>query len=233
MNRRHILSGLALALATPARANAQDFEPAPLPPGLDPKTAPGLSWAGAGPAAIEIFDYNCPYCRAVFQTLDARIAKKTLRLGLIDSPQLSIGSIQAAKLRQAALRLYGPAKAYAFHRRLFSQRGATRAFSDPIESDRGSSFLFLRVFLTRTGIRFAGKRSNGDSGLAAARALHFDVAKLTETADSDDIRDILVGAAQFLNKAGARATPSFMIGGQLLTGWPGPQGFDALLKKAS
>jgi protein-disulfide isomerase len=56
------------------------------------------------------------------------------------------------------------------------------------------------------------------------------VTKLTETADSDDIRDILVGAAQFLNKAGARATPSFIIGGQLLTGWPGPQGFDALLK---
>jgi protein-disulfide isomerase len=199
LDRRRILSGLALALAAPALAWAQDFEPAPLPPGLDPKTAPGLSWAGAGPAAIEIFDYNCPYCRSVFQALDARVAKKTLRLGLIDSPQLSIGSIQAAKLRQAALRLYGPAKAYAFHRRLFAQRGAI----------------------------------DGATGLAAARALHFDVAKLTETADGDDIRDILVGAAQFLSKAGARATPSFILGGKLVTGWEGPQGFDALLKSNS
>jgi protein-disulfide isomerase len=196
MNRRRVLSGIALALAAPTLAWAQDFEPAPLPPGLDRNTAPGLSWAGAGPAAIEIFDYNCPYCRAVFQALDARVARNKLRLGLIDSPQLSIGSIQAAKLRQAALRLHGPAKAYAFHRQLFAQRGAI----------------------------------DGESGLAAARALHFDVARLTETADSDDIRDILVGAAQFLNKAGARATPSFMIGGQLLTGWPGPQGFDRALK---
>src|SRR5208283_1851271 len=81
-------------------------------------------WAGSGPAAIEIFDYNCPYCRAVFRALDARIAARALRLGLIDSPQLSIGSIQAAKLRQAALRLYGPARAYAYHRRIFAHRGA-------------------------------------------------------------------------------------------------------------
>jgi hypothetical protein len=34
-----------------------------------------------------------------------------------------------------------------------------RAYSDPIELDLGSSFLFLRVFFTRTGIHFAGKRS--------------------------------------------------------------------------
>ena len=37
-----------------------------------------------------------------------------------------------------------------------------RAFSDPIESDRGSSFLLLRVFLTRTCIHFAEKRSSAD-----------------------------------------------------------------------
>jgi hypothetical protein len=34
-----------------------------------------------------------------------------------------------------------------------------KAFRDPIESDRDSRFLFLRVFFTRTGIHFAGKRS--------------------------------------------------------------------------
>jgi protein-disulfide isomerase len=199
LDRRRVVSSLAFALAAPGLACAQDFQPAPLPPGLDPKAAPGLSWAGAGPAAIEIFDYNCPYCRAVFQALDARVAANRLRLGLIDSPQLSIGSIQAAKLRQAALKLHGPARAYAFHRALFAQRGAI----------------------------------DGASGLAAAQALHFDVAKLTETADSDEIRDLLVGSAHFLNKAGVSATPSFILGGKLLTGWPGPQGFEAILKKAA
>jgi len=196
MNRRGLVSGLALALAAPTLARAEDFESAPLPSGLDARTCPGLSWAGSGPAAIEIFDYNCPYCRAVFRALDARIAKGALRLGLIDSPQLSIGSIQAAKLRQAALKLYGPAKAYVFHRRLFAQRGAI----------------------------------DGEAGLAAARELKFDVAKLTETADSDAVRDILVGASHFLSKTGVQATPSFIVGGKLLSGWPGAQVFDAALK---
>jgi hypothetical protein len=32
---------------------------------------------------------------------------------------------------------------------------------DPIEPDLGSSYLFLRVFSTRTGIHFAGKCSGG------------------------------------------------------------------------
>ncbi len=197
MDRRGFLSSLALALAAPTLARAENFEAAPLPPGLDAKNCPGLSWAGSGPAAIEIFDYNCPYCRAVFRALDARVAAKALRLGLIDSPQLSIGSIQAAKLRQAALKLYGPAKAYAFHRRLFAQRGAI----------------------------------DGETGLAAARDLKFDVAKLTESADSDAVRDILIGASHFLSKAGVQATPSFILGGKLLSGWPGPEGFDVALKK--
>ncbi len=196
MDRRGFLSSLALALAAPTLARAENFEAAPLPPGLDAKNCPGLSWAGSGPAAIEIFDYNCPYCRAVFRALDARVAAKALRLGLIDSPQLSIGSIQAAKLRQAALKLYGPAKAYAFHRRLFAQRGAI----------------------------------DGEAGLAAARELKLDGAKLTDTADSDAVRDILVGASHFLSKAGVQATPSFFMGGKLLSGWPGGEGFDAALK---
>ena len=51
------------------------------------------------------------------------VAKKKLRLGLIDSPMLSVGSVQAAKLRQAALILYGPEKAFAFHRALYATKG--------------------------------------------------------------------------------------------------------------
>ena len=47
---------------------------------------------------------------------DALVAKKKLRLGLMDSPMLSVGSVQAAKLRQAVLIVYGPDKAFDFHR---------------------------------------------------------------------------------------------------------------------
>ncbi len=121
-----------------------------------------------------------------------------MRLGLIDSPQLSIGSIQAAKLRQAVLKLYGPSKAYAFHRRLFASRGAI----------------------------------DGEIGLAAVRALKLDVTRVTNTADGDGVRNILIGQSRFLNRAGARATPSFIVGDKLMSGWPGPAKFDAVLRGA-
>ena len=196
MDRRGLFSLLAGALVLPKLARAQELEWAPLQEGLDAQKCPGLSWFGSGPAAIEIFDYNCSYCRAVFEALDSRANKPgTLRLGLIDSPQLSVGSIQAAKLRQAALRLYGPAKAYAFHRRLFVHRGAI----------------------------------DGETGLVAARDMRFDVAKLTEEADGDAVRDVLIGATHFLNAAGVRATPAFILRGKILSGWPGPAAFDAAL----
>ena len=196
MDRRGLLSVLALILAAPKLARAQEMEWAPLPEGLDAQKCPGLSWFGSGPEAIEIFDYNCPYCRAVFQALDSRAEKPgALRLGLIDSPQLSVGSIQAAKLRQATLRLYGPAKGYAFHRRLFAHRGAI----------------------------------DGETGLAAARDMRLDIAKLTDEADSDPVRDGLIGAAHFLNAAGVRATPAFIMHGKIMSGWPGPAAFDAAL----
>jgi hypothetical protein len=49
-----------------------------------------------------------------------------------------------------------------FSRLFFSEprvprKAAARQSPDPIESDRGSRFLFYRIFLTRTGIHFARK----------------------------------------------------------------------------
>jgi protein-disulfide isomerase len=197
MQRRSFLSGVALTLTAPGFARTQEVDLTPLPAGLDPHDCPGLSWAGSGPAAIEIFDYNCSYCRAVFRALDLRAQKAgALRLGLIDSPLLSIGSIQAAKLRQAVLKLYGSGKAYAFHRRVFAGRGAI----------------------------------DGEVGLAAVKALGLDVAKVTDEADGDGVRDTLVGQSHFLDRAGARSTPSFILGGRLLSGWPGQERFDAALR---
>lgn len=198
MDRRIFLSGLALALAgaTSSRARTAPVW-RPLPRGLDPKDVPGLSWAGSGPEAIEVFDYNCPFCRAAFHTLDARARKPgALRLGLIDSPELSIGSIEAAKIHQAILIVYGQAKAYAFHRMLFAHHGHV----------------------------------DGDVALAAARRLGLDVAKVTKVANGDKVRDNLIIAARFLDKAGARVTPSFFVHGRVLSGWYGAATLDAALK---
>jgi len=198
VNRRLFLSNLGLSrIPAPAAARPVESPSAlqPLPEGLDPKNCPGLSWSGFGPAVIEVFDYNCPYCRKAFQMLDARAAKKgALQLGLVDSPVLSIGSIQAAKLRQAVLQVYGPETAYAFHRRLFAQRGMIDAAA----------------------------------ALAIAGRMDLNAAKLTQVADSEEVRDILVAQSRFLNKAGVSATPTFIMGQSVLSGWPGAEAFDSL-----
>ena len=46
-----------------------------------------------------------------------------LRLGLVNNPILSLGSVQAAKVQQAVLRTAGPAKAYAFHQAVYAKHG--------------------------------------------------------------------------------------------------------------
>jgi protein-disulfide isomerase len=127
VNRRAVLTSFALVATAPAFASIDDLPLTDLPEGADPAAVPGLSWFGTGRPAIEIFDYNCPYCRAAFQTLDGLVAKKKLRLGLLDSPQLSAGSVQASKIRQAVLILFGPDEAYQFHHRLSLRKGAIDA----------------------------------------------------------------------------------------------------------
>jgi protein-disulfide isomerase len=95
---------------------------------LDPAHAPGaLSRGpqGAGVILYEFFDYNCAYCRKAAQRIDAIVAQDAdLRLTLINNPILSVGSVQAAKVQQAVLRLHGPVTAYTFHQRMFARRGA-------------------------------------------------------------------------------------------------------------
>lgn len=205
MKRRAFLAGLALASGAagqPTRVKAASVDDLPivaLPAGANPEVVPGLSWFGSGPPVIEIFDYNCPYCRKAFQALDERVARKKLRLGLMDSPQLAAGSVQAAKIRQAALILYGPDKAYEFHRSLYARKGMI----------------------------------DSDAALAVAQELGFDIDKLTEEANTQEVRDRIVAQARFLDSIGVATTPSFILGGRLLSGWPGAQAFDQALKAKS
>ena len=198
MDRRHFLAGGApLLLASRAfAASADDLPLAPLPAGADPNAVPGLSWFGSGPSAIEIFDYNCPYCRKAFQTLDALVAKKKLRLGLMDSPMLAVGSVQAAKLRQAVLIVDGPDKAFEFHRKLYAKKGVI----------------------------------DGDVAVGVAQDMGLDVKKLADVANGQEVRDRIIAQMHFLDRIGVATTPSFILNGKLLSGWPGAQGFHDALK---
>ncbi|WP_166141777.1 DsbA family protein [Methylosinus sp. RM1] len=147
-SRRALLGSLAAmtaaSAARPARAQENNLFPimaddgAPianyrLPSELSPADLPGLLWHGPATADVvmfEFFDYNCPYCRKAAGDLDALVAKdKDLRLGLADNAVLGLGSFLAARVKQAALRLYGPEKAYQFHKQLFAHRGAIDGIS--------------------------------------------------------------------------------------------------------
>ncbi len=143
VDRRGLLRGtmgLALSAALPGSALAQAGSLFPftgddgqqvynyrLPSDLSVEGLPGVVWAGAQhPEVIlvEYFDYNCPYCRKAEHDLDALLhADPGLKLGLVNDPILSLGSVQAAKVQQAVLRTAGPARAYAFHRAIYARRG--------------------------------------------------------------------------------------------------------------
>ncbi len=148
LSRRVLLVSLAAmaggAVFRPARAQenclfpimADDGQPIAnyrLSSEVSPADLPGLLWHGPATADVivfEFFDYNCPYCRKAAGDLDALVAKdKNLRLGLADNAMLGLGSFLAARVKQAVLRLYGPERAYQFHKQLFAHRGAIDGIS--------------------------------------------------------------------------------------------------------
>ncbi len=142
-DRRGALAGaLALlgtaALPRPAAAQAGSLFPFTaddgkqvynyrLPSDLSVEGLPGVVWTGAkhpDVILVEYFDYNCPFCRKAEADLDGLLRMNPgLRLGLVNDPILSPGSVQAAKVQQAVLRTAGPAAAYAFHRAVYAKHG--------------------------------------------------------------------------------------------------------------
>lgn len=138
--RRTILAtGLAFSATSltgsPARADefilrgddGQAVQNIRIPPELSPTNLPGIVWIGPDQAdamLIEFFDYNCSWCRKAVTDLDELLKKdKAFRLGLVNYAIFGIGSVQAAKVQQAVLKLYGPARAYAYHQAMFARRG--------------------------------------------------------------------------------------------------------------
>jgi protein-disulfide isomerase len=73
----------------------------------------------------EFYDHNCGFCRRAAVDVAALVAADpNLKLVLIVIPQLSIGSVEAAKVELAVQALAGDATAFAFHRRIYATRGA-------------------------------------------------------------------------------------------------------------
>ncbi|MBV8850689.1 MAG: DsbA family protein [Methylobacteriaceae bacterium] len=136
----------------------------------------------------EFFDYNCPYCRNAEADLGAIVARDgNFRLGLVNNAIIGLGSVQSAKVQQAALKLYGPKRAYDFHKAMFAHRGA----------------------------------KDGPVALGIAQSLGLDRAKIEETADSDVVTSVLKRQVKLASNLGFYATPSFMLNGVGILGYPG------------
>ncbi len=73
---------------------------------------------------IEFFDYNCGYCKRALNDL-AKLMKENpdLRVVLRDLPILSSGSIEAARIANAANNQIKGAKFWEFHQKLLGSRG--------------------------------------------------------------------------------------------------------------
>lgn len=173
-----------------------------IPAELDPASLPGVIWEGRRDGDVilyEFFDYNCAFCRKAAREIAAIAASdRNLRLGLVNDAILSIGSVQAAKVQQSVLRLYGPAKAYDFHLKMYAARGG----------------------------------ANGRTALAVVRAMGLDAAKVEESADSETVGDVILRQTRLAEALGLAMTPSFIIAGVAILGWPGAKSLRDIIANA-
>lgn len=77
-------------------------------------------------ALIEFYDLNCPYCRIASSDIaDMVELDPELKLVLVPFPVLGIPSITASRVELAVAKLGTPKQFYAFHRKVYAQRGTT------------------------------------------------------------------------------------------------------------
>ena len=75
---------------------------------------------------VEFYDLNCPYCRiASADVADMVAVDPDLRLVLVPYPVLGVASIAASRVELAVAKLATPQQFYAFHRKIYAERGTT------------------------------------------------------------------------------------------------------------
>jgi protein-disulfide isomerase len=75
---------------------------------------------------VEFYDLNCPYCRVASADIaDMVDLDRELKLVLVPFPVLGIPSISASRVELAVAKLDTPQQFYAFHRKVYAQRGVT------------------------------------------------------------------------------------------------------------
>jgi protein-disulfide isomerase len=149
---------------------------------------------------VEFYDLNCPYCRiASADIADMVDLDQNLKLVLVPFPVLGIPSIAASRVELAVAKIATPQQFYAFHRKIYAQRGTT----------------------------------DGVRALEVAKSIGLDVKKLTALGDSDDITETMKNHVRLGDSLGLAATPSFIIDGVAILGYPGRYRLQAIVDAAS
>jgi protein-disulfide isomerase len=151
-------------------------------------------------ALVEFYDLNCPYCRSAATDLgDLVDVDSQLKLVLVPFPVLGVASIASGRVELAVAKLGSPQQFYAFHRKIYAQRGVI----------------------------------DGERALEVAGGLGFDERKLAALGDSDEITQTMKAHVHLGDVLGLSATPSFIVGGVAILGYPGRYRLQAILDAAS
>jgi len=149
---------------------------------------------------VEFYDLNCPYCRLAAGDLGDMVEHdQAIKLALVPFPVLGAASIGASRVELAVAKLGTPQQFYAFHRRIYAQRG----------------------------------RIDGPRALDVASSLGFDADALTKLGNADETTRTMKDLVALGNALGLMATPSFIIGGVAILGYPGRRELQALIDAAA
>jgi protein-disulfide isomerase len=128
---------------------------------------------------VEFYDLNCPYCRiASADIADMVDLDRDLKLVLVPFPVLGIPSITASRVELAVAKLGTPAQFYAFHRKVYAERGTTDG-ARALTIAKGLGFDVKKLTAVADGDDITEMMKNhvrlGDSlGLAATPAFIID-----------------------------------------------------------
>jgi protein-disulfide isomerase len=153
----------------------------------------GVIWTGSSDpdvTLVEFYDYNCPWCRKAAAELRTLLETMPgLRIGLVNNPILSPGSVAAAKVELALVKVHGGLAAARFHHALFDKRGMI----------------------------------DGPRALDVAATLGLARADVEAASQAADVAEALAVQMRLAASLGMAATPSFVMGGTGVLGYPGPR----------
>lgn len=151
---------------------------------------------GGRTTLVEFYDLNCPFCRIASVDIGDLVGTDPeLRLVLVPYPVLGPASVAASRVELAVAQLATPQQFYAFHHKIYAQRGTTDG---------------LRAF-------------------EIARELGFDGRAVDSLSNSNTITQTIDGHLALGKALGLSATPTFIIGGVAILGYPGRNALQAIV----